>query len=955
MNQTHEVLADSMGVETIIQPSVAVREVPVYSPERRDSLLVRAMCIFTLALLACVAVAGGWRNGFVLAPTDGLKSVAPWRVAGDDYSGGNENLLDQTVQFVPWTIYTVERYKHGEIPLWNPNSQLGAPFLGNGQSAIFYPTILLHWALPPEWSWTISAALRLFIAGLGVYLLAGRYGLRGVPRLLSGVAFMLCGFNVVWLNHPQMNVMPLLPWAVLVTEMLIERVRLHRVLGAALVFFVQFLGGHPASCIHLLLVCFLVWGLRVFWPAEKRTASGPAKRGYAVVSGFGILAAVVFGFALAAAQWLPLIEYARNSGAAMVRAEKLERERPHFDSALPLKSIGHEAWRSIRSIDPRYLLGTVFPYANGYPDGVSPFEIRQATHLPNTNELAPGFVGIIPLVLAIFAAIALRRRRDVKLWTVIGLIATAIAIKLPLIDHVVQRIPGLNVAQNARLLVVAALALAILSGFGLEYLTRLLREGVEPVRLRKVLKWSSIVLASLAVISASVLWLAKKPILNRGYAKAEADYKTADLHEHSLEYVKGLVGRIHTELLLTSVRLLIPAAMLAIGALLLWCHWRKMVRPIEAVPAPPAEENGDSVLSYGTAPVPQESMVIRLVESPWPWFVLALVDLLMFAVPYNRGAPPDTYFRYDVAAVRTLNELPRHRLAGTFRTFLPETSTAYNLPDIRGYDALAPQRYYKWWKHPGIGDLPDYAQGYLSRLENAEAPAWSLLSFGYLLTAADQPAPPADQFTLIENGDESSHLYQANKIRPRAWVVPQAKVYETIDPVLDRVAKMDFDPDAVVLLDKQVAYDQKEMAEADPTVWEREKSRVSSGRERSVEFLPPLKNEVDRPELIRLRVTGSGGGYLVLADTYFPGWFARVTDSRGVGLDVPILPANGVMRAIPLPVASTVVTVEMRYRPWPWRIGVGISLGAACLFLILVGLTLIKGRNGNSAGGSWPN
>jgi hypothetical protein len=179
-------------------------------------------------------------------------------------------------------------------------------------------------------------------------------------------------------------------------------------------------------------------------------------------------------------------------------------------------------------------------------------------------------------------------------------------------------------------------------------------------------------------------------------------------------------------------------------------------------------------------------------------------------------------------------------------------------------------------------------------------------------------------------------------------------VYETIDPVLDRVAKMDFDPDSVVLLDKQVAYDQREMADADPTVWAREKSRALSRRESGVEFLPPLKNEVDRPEIVRLRVPG-GGGYLVLADTYFPGWSARVTDSRGVGTEVPILPANGVMRAIPLPPSATAVTVEMRYRPWPWRIGAAVSLGAASLFLILIGLTLIQGRNRAPAGETWPN
>lgn len=928
MNQTHEMLADSMGVETIIQPEAALREVPLEPANQKDSLLIRAACILTLALIACLAVAGGWRKGYVLAPTDGLKLVAPWRTAGEDYRGANENLLDQTDQFVPWTIYTVERYKQGQIPLWNPNSQLGVPFLANGQSAIFYPTIFLHWFLPPEWSWTISAALRLFIAGLGVYLLAGRYGLRGVPRLLASVAFMLCGFNVVWLNHPQMNVMPLLPWAVLMTEMLIERVRLHRILGAALVFFVQFLGGHPASCIHLLLVCFLVWGLRIFWPLQTRPGSGPAKR---LGSGFAILCAMALGFALAAAQWLPLIEYAQNSGAKIVRAETLKGQ-------------------SLIATDPRYLIGLLFPYANGYPDGVSPFEIRQATHLPNTNELAPGFVGTIPLILALFAAFTLFRRREVRLWAIIALISAAIAIKFPGIDHLVRLIPGLNVAQNGRLLVVTALGLAILSGFGLQELTALLRQRVEPIRLRKTLKWCAISLFAIAMTGAVVLLAAKGPILNRGYAKAEASYKAGDAHEHNLDYVKNQVDRIHKELLLTCARLMIPAAMFGLVAILLWTRGPQTVEPMDGQ-TNGTPENGN-VLSYRSAAVPKPSERRALGSASWPWIALALIDLLAFAIPYNRGAPVETYFPNDVAAVRTLYSLPRHRLAGTFRSFIPETSTAYDLPDIRGYDALAPARYYKWWKHPGIGDLPDYAQGYLNRLENPQAPAWSLLNFGYLLTAADQPAPPENQFTLIENGDENAHLYEANKIRPRAWVVSSAEVYPDIDPVLDRVAKMDFNPDETALLDKEVAYDSKELADDDPTVWTR--TSLSSRTKPAVQFEPGPAKEGDRPEVITLKVTGASGGYLVLADTYFPGWTARLSVGSGVPQDVPILPANGVMRAIPLPRSAGAVTVEMRYRPWPWRIGAAVSLGAIGLFVLLVGLALIKPRSFETTGETWP-
>src|SRR4051812_7883263 len=274
MNQMDEQPAEGQGVQIVVPAGESAEAADSHTdaltpdPTPRDSIATIVLSVLTLALVACLAVAHGWRKGYVLAPTDALGLVAPWSKS-DDYVARNEQLLDQTVQFVPWTIYAVERFRKGQAPLWNPYSQLGAPMIGNGQSAVFFPTMLLHLRLPETWSWTISAALRLFIAGLGVYVLVGRYGLRRLPRLLSAIAFMLCGFNVVWLNHPQANVICLMPWAVLMTEMLIARLTLARVLSAALVFAVQFLGGHPASCIHLLLACGLVWVLRLFIPQDS--------------------------------------------------------------------------------------------------------------------------------------------------------------------------------------------------------------------------------------------------------------------------------------------------------------------------------------------------------------------------------------------------------------------------------------------------------------------------------------------------------------------------------------------------------------------------------------------------------------------------------------------------------------------------------------------------------------
>jgi uncharacterized membrane protein YfhO len=69
-------------------------------------------------------------------------------------------------------------------------------------------------------------------------------------------------------------------------------------------------------------------------------------------------------------------------------------------------------------------------------------------------------------------------------------------------------------------------------------------------------------------------------------------------------------------------------------------------------------------------------------------------------------------------------------------------------------------------------------------------------------------------------------------------------------------------------------------------------------------------------------------GYLVLTDTWFPGWQATVD-----GAEQPIRRANHALRAVAVPAGRH--TVEFRYAPASVRLGLGISLSALVLTVIL--------------------
>jgi hypothetical protein len=55
---------------------------------------------------------------------------------------------DMVTEFVAWRAYFANSLGHGHIPLWNPYTYGGEPFLGGLESAVLYPPNLLFLFLP---------------------------------------------------------------------------------------------------------------------------------------------------------------------------------------------------------------------------------------------------------------------------------------------------------------------------------------------------------------------------------------------------------------------------------------------------------------------------------------------------------------------------------------------------------------------------------------------------------------------------------------------------------------------------------------------------------------------------------------------------------------------------------------------------------------------------------------
>ena len=82
-------------------------------------------------------------------------------------------------------------------------------------------------------------------------------------------------------------------------------------------------------------------------------------------------------------------------------------------------------------------------------------------------------------------------------------------------------------------------------------------------------------------------------------------------------------------------------------------------------------------------------------------------------------------------------------------------------------------------------------------------------------------------------------------------------------------------------------------------------------------------------ERIVIKTESDRGGYLILTDTFYPGWVA-IVDSQ----TIEITPAFGLFRSIELPSGSH--TVEFRFEPVSLKAGAMISVVSLMVLVVLM-------------------
>ena len=741
------------------------------------------------------------------------------------------------LQFYAWRTQAAEMLRAGFAPLWIHSLGNGAPLLANHQTAPYYPLNFLYLIFPVERAFGYSAALHLFLAGLGAWLLCRALCLSRFAALVGALSYMLSAYMVTRLNFPTMTCAAAwMPFLLLCAERLLTRRRLTDALSLAVVIALQALAGHAQ------LWYYSLWalGLYALWRCATQRATD-ARLSTRVLPLGMIAVAVAAGAALAAVQLIPTAELAwqsqRQSGA-------------EYDFAM---TYSMWPWRILTLFAPDFFgspaHGDYWGYGNYWEDA--------------------GYVGILPLLFiapAIIGWRAARRagRRRLGLSLVPFLLALALVSlllalgkNLPFYPLLFRYVPGFGLFQApARLLYWTTLALTLLGAIGADHV-RLWAGRGKAARL--------IMVIGLGVLAAAVAAQLALPAVKTTFASA--------LIRSTLLLILAGAVLLFSDLKLQGRLGWLAGRWRELAILLLAADLISFGLPFNPTTTPAAYH----------APNRTAALLQSMTSEPYRVFIPYQAE---YDIKYRRYLSFKAFDAGEPAQQTALRE-----------TLVPDTNVQEGIDSAGNFDPLLLGRY----------------AALMDAIKAADSDAMLRL-LGMMNVVYVLSPEPIVGLTPADDGSLPTHVYRNPYALPRAWWTPAALCAADGEDALRLMSRADFDPRRAVILEGC----QEAGAPA----------AAGGGALAAVALRY-------RPNAVTISVDAPAAGYLVLADTYYPGWKATVDGKPSV-----IQRANFAFRAVAVPAGSH--TVDFQYAPLSFTVGQAVS--GVALAGILAGLVLCRRR-----------
>ncbi len=775
-------------------------------------------------------------------------------LSGSKMIAGSDWLLSG---YIParWLTNCIKHYEGG--PLWNPNVFGGLP-MGNPYSLY----TLFYLALPVHIVFTYSFVLAIFLAGLGMYLYLKELRFPILISFLGGIAYMFCGslLSTPYAGHLGKSLASaLFPFILLF---------LHK--GLTKHNFIYFLiagalGALSATHAHFQLtyyagvVCAFYLLFHLIWQRKENKIKGTAK-----LIIYSIFALILAG-GLVSIHYLPIFsDFGWGSRGGLERGY---------------------AFATSWSVPTSELLDLLTPHFSG---------LLNNYWGENYFKLHTEYLGILPLLLALIGIAVKYRKKYVRFFIGLGVIATLFALgghtpfyRIPY--YLLPRVNKFRAPSMAFYLV--AFSVIVLAAYGIKAIidqrqeTRDKRPKTIDRRQKNLAIYLLTIFGIVAIFTLvcsvgkeSILSFMKghfQPILMNQYGPQLIQQKIQNFYQNYPYFLNGL-GKALFLIALNSVliillamrKLKLPAWILMVTPILIFDQWSIEKHFLKSVSHPKVYYAPDSVVNF----LKKDKTLYRV-------------------FPFNYEHTTDSYLTlYNIQSLGGYVSNPGWRYqkligAGESVMFNPRNLIIY--PHL--LDVLNVKYIISYTLPDDISRYDEKTQGYIRELRN------------YL-----------SQFKEVTRGGKYSVYLNTNYIE-RAFIVKNYKIFDNLDSLLSFMLAPSFNPREVVLLEEEP--------------------------EGNFQF--PISNSQSQKDLEEVHIREYGPnkiicetalespGFLVLSENWHPNWKAYVD-----GEEEKIYIADYTLRTVYLPEGKHVV--RFVYVSKAFKIGSIISILSLIFFVGVV-------------------
>jgi hypothetical protein len=635
-------------------------------------------------------------KGLLPIPSDTIVGLYyPFR---DIYAKTNPNgvpfknflITDPVRQLYPWKNLSILDLKQKAIPAWNPYNFSGTPLLANLQSSSFYPTNIFFFLMPFDLAWSLLIFIQPLLGGLFMYLYLRNLKLKEVSSFIGAISFAFSGFFIAWLEWGTvLNTALWLPLTLFSLDKIFSetksRIKWFLILLCSLLF--SFFGGHLQTFFYLAILSFM-YSLLMLFSAEKKLKKGI----YLVLT---VLAFIVFS----SVQWFPTLKFITLS-------------------ARNLDMIG---WKAEGWFIPwQNLVQFIAPDFFGNPTTLNYYGIW------NYAEFL-GYVGIIPLIFAIFA---LFFKKDKKVFFFGSVFFVSLIFAFPTIIAKIPfklLIPFVSTSQPTRLLFVVDFSLAVLAAIGFDYFM------THSKNRSKILYVLGVFIAFFGL-----LWL----FVNF--------------------FGKGVLSQ--TNLLVAKQNLILPTFLFAISLLVLL-----------AIIFYPENKIKQKVLNVGYCLL----------------ILITVFDLFRFGWKFESFTKKDYLFPKTPVTSFLQKNIDNFRLISTDSTILPPNfSIMYKLQTVDGYDPLYLQRYGELMAAIGRGRSDISAPFGFNRIITQQNPSSRLVDLLGVKYVLSKVALEDNKLREVFKDGEIT-VYENDAVFPRAFFVVNTLIVDSKQKAINELFNLD--------------------------------------------------------------------------------------------------------------------------------------------------------------------